>query len=329
LSSRISSTRDCLIGLPAVVLLVVAGGCEGRHAAPVPPWVEPMKQVHAQFTGTRGTFAHFGDSLTVSDAFWARLLYERTYVPPDMAPLLGRVKGYLRPECWLQWKGAEYGNDGATTIEWAGANLDRWLARLNPEVVLILFGTYDMRVMDASHYEQRLRHVVERCLANGSVVILMTPPPRHGMLEKSKQFADAVRRVAEDEQVPLIDYQAAILELRPDDWDGALPQFQNEPGDAYQVPTLISRDGVHPSNPVRYGDYTDLGLRNNGYLLRTYLTLFVYADVLECVLRPAWYETSELARWLWSCLRGMAVVGLVAAAVLGLERFLRRRRRGL
>ena len=42
-------------------------------ADPGADWVEPMKQVHARFTGSRGTFALFGDSITVSLAFWAPL----------------------------------------------------------------------------------------------------------------------------------------------------------------------------------------------------------------------------------------------------------------
>lgn len=34
-----------------------------------PTWVEPMKKVHARFTGAKGTFACFGDSITVTQAF--------------------------------------------------------------------------------------------------------------------------------------------------------------------------------------------------------------------------------------------------------------------
>jgi lysophospholipase L1-like esterase len=314
----------CLLACSLAALAV--GGCGEKTDPLAPAWVEPMKKVHARFTGTRGTFAHFGDSITASDAFWARLRRERAYMQSDMAEVLGRVKGYMKPECWDKWKGEDYGNEGSTTVDWACGEVDTWLARINPEVVLILFGTNDMRRMDARHYERQLRRLVERCLDNGSVVILTTPPPRHGYEDTSRQFADAVRRVADEERVPLIDYQAAILTSRPDDWDGALPQFRHTPGDEYQVPTLISRDGVHPSNPVQYSDYSDLGLRNNGYILRTYLTLFTYADVINRVLRPSWLEASELGRWLGSFLRVMAVVGVVTGVVLGLEQLLKRAR---
>jgi hypothetical protein len=64
----------------------------------------------------------------------------------------------------------------------------------------------------------------------------------------------------------------------------------------YDVPTLISRDGVHPSNPRKYaGDYSPEGLRNNGYVLRSYLALMKYAEVIEKVLpgKPARKEASR------------------------------------
>ena len=89
-------------------------------------------------------------------------------------------------------------------------------------------------------------------------------------------------------KVPVVDYSAAILERRPDDWDGSLPQFKSGPGDEYQVDTLIARDGVHPSNPRQWvSDYSQEGLRRNGYTLRNYLTLLAYAEVIANVLDPA------------------------------------------
>lgn len=172
------------------------------------------------------------------------------------------------------------------TIRWAHANVDQWLQKLNPEVAVIMFGSNDVGEMEAMDYEQKTREVVRRCLTNGTVVLLRTPPPRSGRLAKSKQFAEIVRKVAREEQVPLVDYFSAILGRRPDDWDGAQAQFKQTPGDEYQVPTLIARDGVHPSNPGRYGDYSGTSLRCNGFALRDCLTVLAYAAVIENVLQP-------------------------------------------
>jgi hypothetical protein len=116
-------------------------------------------------------------------------------------------------------------------------------------------------------------------------VILTTIPPRSGQVEKSKEYADSQRKIAKDLKLPLIDYQADILKRRLDDWDGALAKFKDSPGDEYQVPTLIARDGVHPSNPSKFNEYAEEGLNNNGYALRTYLTLMTYNDVLQKVLK--------------------------------------------
>jgi len=125
---------------------------------------------------------------------------------------------------------------------------------------------------------------VRKCLNNGTVVILSTIPPLHNRAEKAAAFAEAVRRIAREQKVPLPDYHAEILARRPEDWDGALEKFSKYRG--YDVPTLISRDGVHPSNPEKYrGDYSAEGLKHNGYCLRNFVALLTYAEVIEKVLR--------------------------------------------
>ena len=266
----------CLTALPAWAAPVTASD-----------WIEPMKQVHARFKGNRGTFALFGDSITYSLAFWAPLEWEPKVMNPTMARAYPKVKACMKAECWRQWRGPAFGNEGRMTIRWAHANVDRWLQKLNPEAAVIMFGSNDVGELDAIEYEQKTREVVRRCLTNGTVVLLTTMPPRSGRLEKSKQFAEIARKIAAEEHVLLVDYFAAILERRPEDWDGTLPQFKQTPGDEYQVPTLIARDGVHPSNPRAFADYSDESLRHNGFALRNYLTLTAYSAMIENVLQPA------------------------------------------
>ena len=165
------------------------------------------------------------------------------------------------------------------TVRWADENAAKWLAKLNPEVALVMFGSNDVGQLDAAEYAAKLRAVVERRLANGTVVILSTMPPRSGHVEKSRAFAEAARKIAAELRVPLSDYFAEITKRRPDDWDGALAKFKD-------VPTLIARDGVHPSNPQKFaGDFSDDALRRSGYRLRNYLTLLAVAEVVEKVCR--------------------------------------------
>jgi lysophospholipase L1-like esterase len=285
--------RRHLLPVPVVlsaVLWVAAGPAWAKEATAAAParktadWVEPMKKVRDRFTGKKGTLATFGDSITISMAFWAPLRDASKKMPSDMAAAHALVKKYLRPECWAGWKGPQFGNNGSMTIRWADENVAKWLKDHNPEVAVIMFGTNDLSQLGLKEYEQKTAEVVERCLKNGTVVILTTLPPKSGALEKSKQFAEAIRRIARTKKVPLIDYHAEILKRRPDDWDGAMPKFKKVPGGEYEVPTLIARDGVHPSNPRAYQDFSAKSLSRNGYLLRNYLTLLTYAEVVRKVL---------------------------------------------
>lgn len=266
----------------SVVLLAFASSI---HAAE-PEWIEPMKKVHAKFTGTPGTLALFGDSITVSLGFWAPLDYAPKTLGEEIAKPLAVVKGHMKADCWRKWRGGEYGNDGGQTIRWADKHVDEWLKKLIPEAAVLMFGTNDLNQLEEQEYDEKTRSVIDRCLKNGTVVMLTTIPPRSGMVEKSKKFAEVQRKIAADMKVPLIDYQAEILKRRPDDWDGSLPKFAEFAKDVYQTPTLISGDGVHPSNPGKFQDYSAESLKSNGYMLRNVLTLKTYADVIGRVLTP-------------------------------------------
>ncbi|NOX57025.1 MAG: hypothetical protein GXP27_21820, partial [Planctomycetes bacterium] len=233
--------------------------------------------------GKPGTFAQFCDSITDSRAFWFSLRYHRRNMSKEMAEAFQLVKNYMREECW-DGKGPQFGNQGGRTIRWAEQHVDDWLRRLNPEVVVLMFGTNDLNNVGVDVYEATTRRVVQKCLDNGTVVILSTIPPRHGFEEKAARFAEAVRRIARDLKVPLTDFHAEILRRRPNDWDGKLDRFSEYSG--YDVPTLIARDGVHPSNPKKYrGDYSEEGLNHNGFCLRNYMVLMAYADVIRRVLQ--------------------------------------------
>jgi GDSL-like Lipase/Acylhydrolase family len=244
-----------------------------------------MQKVHAKFTGQKGTFATFGDSITVTMAFWAPLHHSRKNLSPEAEAAYRLVDKTMKPECWDKWKGPPFGNNGSMTIRWAHENVDQWLKKHNPETVLVMFGTNDLNSVPRDEYAAKTRAVVQKCLDNGTVVILSTIPPRSRMLEKSRQYAETVQKLAAEMKVPLCDYFGECLKRRPDDWDGAADKFRDYKG--YDVPTLIARDGVHPSNPKKYaGDYSEEGLKHNGYGLRNYLTLMAYAEVIRTVLQP-------------------------------------------
>jgi hypothetical protein len=182
-------------------------------------------------------------------------------------------------DCW-NWKGEKFGSEREKTSAWAVEHIDQWLTDLDPEVAIIMFGTNDLTKLSPEQYETNMRQVIGKCLKNGTIVILTTIPPRHEMLDKAKAYADLERKIADEMQLPLIDYFAEIMKRRPDDWDGAGEKFKGFQN-GYELETLIAGDGIHPTYPKKYqGNYTENGLKNCGCGLRTYLTLLAYDQVI-------------------------------------------------
>jgi len=250
-----------------------------------PTWARNSRVIHGSFPGSPGTLALFGDSITESLAFWAPLAEERGPAPPPIESAFLRVKARLRPECWSEWRGEAFGNASKTTIAWARQNVDRWLETLKPEVALIMFGSNDLPDRDQRGYRKALTEVTEACIKRGTVPIVSTVPPRSGLAAEAAAFSQIVRAVARELDVPLIDYHAAILERRPDDWDGTTLVVPG--GNPYEVLTLISGDGVHPSNPAKYfKDYSDEALRISGFGLRTAQALLAYDQAISIVGGP-------------------------------------------
>lgn len=278
------SRRDWLTLAAASWAGAWAGSRAWAAAVPAEPaWVAAMRAVHARFTGKPGTLAHFGDSITNSMAYWAPLQWSPRNLDERGTKALAAVKGHMVKEGWAG-RGPQFGNEGGKTVRWALENVDGWLHKLTPEVAVVMFGTNDLGPIKEDEYAAKLRQVVQKCLDNGTVAILSTIPPKHGQAEKAARFAEVARTIAADLKVPLIDYHAEILKRRPDDWDGAATHKGAR--DVYDVPTLISADGVHPSNPKKWAnDYSEEGLKNSGYGLRTYLTLLAYGEVIERVLK--------------------------------------------
>ena len=80
------SLRSCLV-LAAVAVSMLMGtvsaglAAERQMAEPDTAWAASMKAVHEKFQGERGTFAQFGDSITVSG-----LLVRAPIRPQELVP---------------------------------------------------------------------------------------------------------------------------------------------------------------------------------------------------------------------------------------------------
>ncbi|MBM4038217.1 MAG: DNRLRE domain-containing protein [Planctomycetes bacterium] len=252
-------------------------------------WVEPMREAHKRFKGEAGTLTQYGDSITVTMAYLAGLSYGKTIevknCPADVRKELDVVQVYAKRELWRKWKDAQWGCTGMMKSDWLINNIDGWQKKMNAEAAVILFGTNDLGSLCPPEYTENMAASVRRMLADGTVPMLTTVPPASGR-PIAREYWLAGLSIAHGLRAPVIDYYGEIMLRRPDDWDGRLEKF-GKPKDCYQVPTLISGDGTHPSNPKQFvNDFSEEALSSNGYNLRDYMTLRMYYQVIAKVLRP-------------------------------------------
>jgi len=250
-------------------------------------WVEPMRDVHKQFKGKPGTFAQYGDSITVTMAYlagysWAGKIQPKN-CPPDVQKEMDAVAAHSDLKLWREWKGGGWGNTGMMMSDWLINNIDGWQRKMNPEVSVVMFGTNDIGRIWPPEYTENMAASVRRMMADGTVPMLTSIPPASG--RPAEPYWHAALSIAHGLRVPLIDYYADIMRRRPDDWDGRLEKFKDYKG--YGVPTLVSRDGTHPSNPKEFvQNFSEEALNSNGYTLRDYMTLRKYYEIITKVLKP-------------------------------------------
>ncbi len=259
----------------SLMRLLASLACLTAVARGADEWVEPMRAVRAKFTGQAGTVAQFGDSITITMAFFTPLSMDHKNVPADLAEAHAWLRKYVQPRCWRAWKGPQFGNEGRTTTDWGLANVAGWLKKLNPEVALVMWGTNDTyQGPRPPKYTDNLRLIIQACLDNGTVPILYTIPPKGDQAGNAKNtqlvesFVEAARTVAAEKKVPLVDFYKEMVSRQPTDFHK----------------TLLG-DGLHPSFPQAYQqDFSDEALKHSGYTLRNYLTLKALWEVHQKVL---------------------------------------------
>jgi len=268
--------RQMLIASLAAALLL-AGTSVGQ-----PYWLAEMTAVHATFQGTKGNIARFGDSITYSGASFNPLQWDASNRSPEDMAAQEWLQGYINPACWSWQDDAVAASNGCysgTRSEWplrvgdqhpTLSNIEHWLHKLEPELAVVMWGTNDLGPDDLLTYTNNMRQVIQACKDYGTIPLLSTIPPRRNYDTKSAQFAQAMRDLAVELSVPLIDYNQEILTRRPGGtWDG----------------TLISGDGVHPSyDPDHINDFAESALNSVGYCLRNYMSLHALYEVYNEIL---------------------------------------------
>ncbi|MFC1582040.1 SGNH/GDSL hydrolase family protein [Planctomycetota bacterium] len=235
-----------------------------------PYWLEPMKEVHEGFDGTKNYVAQYGDSITNSMAFWSVFDWSdpSKYMPEDGLPKKPEKKRWRDIIKGCRAKGGGNANGSGWRVGNLLTNVPKALDKQKPEVAIIMIGTNDIRGGSVpGNYKAGLEKVVDMCIEKNCVPILSTIPP---MKDRDKAVADCnkiIKAVALAKKVPLIEYHAAIIERRPQDWLG----------------TLVSNDGVHPT-AGKTNDYSEANLKISGYGLRNYVSFLKYREVYFKIL---------------------------------------------
>lgn len=261
-----------LISMTACLLAAFAVGPAVASAAEPPYWVHAMKAVHASFKGSSGYVAQFGDSITYSMAFWTPIGWDEpdNYLATDDGlPKRPKEKRWRDSLKGFRAKGPEHGNYSGWRVGDVLGAIDAVLKREQPEAALIMVGSNDISggtVPDG--YRDGLRQIVQKCLDAHCVPILNTIPPRRDRQDAVEAANRVIRETALEFKVPLADFYAECLRLRPGQtWDNS----------------IISEDGVHPSGG-QVNVYTEENLKLCGYALRNWVNFLTVRELFFRVL---------------------------------------------
>jgi len=246
-----------------------------------------MKRVVSGFQGRPGVVIHVGDSITYANPYgqWARNGQGQT--ADDKAALRWMHAG--ADDDTDGWWLARFDHpDGGRSHTAAGGmradellaggkqnlpSLERLLAMYRPQMVVLMIGTNDASAgRPLATYEKDMVRAVDLILAAHAIPVLSTIPPHPQRTELAKSYNEALRKLAKERGLPLIDFEQEILRRRPNDWNGK----------------LLAKDDVHPT-AERAGASpasapTTENLANSGYLLRGWLSVRKIAEVKRTVI---------------------------------------------
>ena len=243
---------------PLWAALVMA--CALALPAAEEPWVAAMKAVHAKGTAQPGSVSQIGDSITYSKAFLAGLAWGEAKGPE------WEVLKRLTVKDFNERKGAEHANYSGWTAADGLAKVPTVLAAEKPAIAVIMYGTNDLRKqVTLADYEKNMKAIIDLCLKAGCIPIMSTIPPQLGQDALVQSFNAAIKKIAAEAKIPLVDFHAEILSRQPGTaWNG----------------TLLGKDDVHPSGGANF-DFSESNLKACGYALRNYLTCRALKQVLE------------------------------------------------
>jgi hypothetical protein len=274
------------VGLPILDVTLAALILAITAACPQEEWdyAEPMKKVAARFRGVEGVVIHVGGSMTIANPYttWARSGKGKT--PEDQAVLAwmhagkqDATDGWWLCRTELEHYRAYTSESGLkSAMLLAGGKrglptLEKLLEEYKPRMVTIECGIYDVEDgVPLEDYRRNMGKALDLILDRGAIPLLNTIPPFKAQLERTKQFNEALRALAKERGVPVIDLEREILTRRPDDWFGTLMD---------RIHLTASQTGGNPG-----AEPTPENLRRSGYQLRSWLTVKKIAEVKQRVI---------------------------------------------
>ena len=284
-SPHLPGLASAALRLAGASTLLALGAAVAAEPSPIPEgwdFAAPMSQVAARFTGKEGVVLHVGDSITYANPYsqWARNGKGRT--PEDEAVCRWTHAGAKdETDGWHLCSVDCPGNRSETAA--SGMRADEALAggkgglpslteivkKYNPRMIVLMLGTNDVTAArKEADYAADMAKAVDLILANGTIPILSTIPPHPGNEALARSFNAALRELAREKRLPLIDFEKEILARRPADWNG----------------TLLGRNDVHPTAGQAAGEPTEENLKSSGYLLRGWLSVRKIGEVKTRVL---------------------------------------------
>ena len=265
-----------------IVLALVTLACLQDPPRPLAEdwdYAAPMKKIAAKFTGGEGVVLHVGGSMTIANPYttWARSGKGKT--PEDQSILKwmhaganDKTDGWWLCRTELEHYRAytsESGLKSAMMLEGGKRGLpplEKMLDEYKPRMVTIECGIYDVEDgVSLEDYRKNMGKALDQMLARGAIPVPNTIPPFKAQMERTKQFNEALRALAKERGIPIIDLEREILTRRPDDWFGTL---------ADRIHLTAGKNGVNCSS-----EPTAENLKQCGYLLRGWLTVRKIAEL--------------------------------------------------
>jgi lysophospholipase L1-like esterase len=262
-------------------------------AEPLPQawdYTAAMKKVAAEFTGRPGVVIHVGDSITYANPYgqWATAGEGRS--EEDKALLAWMHAGSNDDTDGWYLARFDHPAGGRSYTAAGGIRLDEMLAGgrggmpalaellriYRPQIVVLMLGSNDASYgRRVKYYREDMETAVKTIIAAHAIPILSTIPPHVYQQELARSYNVALREIARQLELPLIDYEQEILIRRPNDWNGTLMNKDDE----HPTANTGGEHGVKASSAP-----TDDNLRRSGYLLRGWLSVKKIGEVKRKVL---------------------------------------------